>query len=498
MKTGGTLAIKKTKDIFKLIMVSVLLFTAWSDIRLLAASHREAPLMTLEPAADITDFYVFRSYEPGREDRVVFIMNVIPMQEPSAGPNYFLFDDTLLYTIYVDTNADGIADNLAFQFHFTTEIREPFDNLSVAYAGVSGVKGLPPPITALDGPGSEGLGLRQSYTVTLAIGSENKPLGSVRGKNLIAVPSNIGPRTMPDYESLAEQGIYELEGGIRVFVGQRDDSFYIDLGAAFDTLNFRRAPVLTDAEDANDNTNPFGVDMLSGFNVSTIAIEVPISLVTGKKGSAIIGAYANTTRLRDDGSLLPLSRMANPLVNELIIGTGFKDRWNQSNPESEADFINFYQFPTLAAILNLAFGVQVPSTPRDDLVSALLQYPTGGKISELLRLNLEVPPTPIDQIKRLGPLAHDAAGNPTPDPAGWPNGRRPNDDVTDIALRVVAGILFPEFNTAPNNRLGDGVNFNIGAPGTNVTPNGIYTKFPFLPTPHSGRDRRHIDPGEKP
>src|SRR5262249_37397564 len=158
----------------------------------------------------------------------------------------------------------------------------------------------------------------------------------------------------------------------------------------------------------------------------------------------------------------------------------------------ELFYEKYYLNPRLAIILNLAFGVNVPAPPRTDLGFALLQYPPkGGATSDLLRLNLEVPPTPPDQQKRLGPLAHDAAGNPTPDPAGWPNGRRPNDDVTDIALRVVAGVLVEGFNVFPNNRLGDGVNFNIAAPGTNVTSNGIYTKFPFLPTPHSGRDRRH-------
>jgi hypothetical protein len=175
-------------------------------------------------------------------------------------------------------------------------------------------------------------------------------------------------------------------------------------------------------------------------------------------------------------------------VNELIIGTGKKDRWNATDPSQEAQFLDFYLKPRLAAILNLAFGTQFPTTGRTDLVAALLKYPgqnpngcaSNNPCSELLRLNLGAKPTPAAAQKRLGGLAGDAAG--------FPNGRRPNDDVTDIALRVVAGALLGQVPA-----LGDGVNFNIGAPGSNLTANGIYTVFPFLPTPHSGRNRRHID-----
>ena len=246
--------------------------------------------------------------------------------------------------------------------------------------------------------------------------------------------------------------------------------------------------------------------MFSGFNINTIAIEVPIADLTNDP-KAVIGMYASTSRprvklLNEDGTsrtggnLVQVARMGNPLVNELIIGTGQKDRWNAAEPEDEARFLDFYLNPRLAAVINLAFGTQFPTSGRTDLVAALLKYPgqdpnackKDNLCSELLRLNLGVAPTqPADQ-KRLGILAHDAQGNPTPDPAGFPNGRRPNDDVTDIALRVVAGALL-----GPVPTLGDGVNFNIGAPGSNLTANGIYTVFPFLPTPHDGRNRRHID-----
>jgi len=459
-----------------------------------AASHREAPKIALDPTADLTDVYFFRSWQD--PTRVVLIMNVIPAEEPSSGPNYFNFDDDVLYAIHVDVDRDGQED-IDYEFRFRTEIRPPFNDLPVSYAGVDPVPGLPPAITALNGAGSEGLGLRQSYTVREIRRHRKTSLGTT---TMFAVPSNVGNRTMPNYEGLAAQGVYALSNGGRVFAGQRDETFYIDLGATFDTLNLRRnPPVLTDAEDANDGVSPFGVDMFSGFNVNTIALEIPISELTNDPG-ATLGMYASTSRERnrhlregdDDssgsGGFVQVARLANPLVNELIIGTGQKDLWNTKDPSDEARFLGFYQSPRLAAVLNLAFGLTVPATPRNDLVAVLLKYPgqdpsgcsRRNPCSELLRLNVGVAPTAPASQKRLAVLAGD--------PAGFPNGRRPNDDVTDIALRVVAGALL-----GPVPRLGDGVNSNVGAPGTNVTANGISTVFPFLPTSHDGRDRRHID-----
>lgn len=458
-----------------------------------AASHREAPLIASDPTADNTDFYMFRSWT--NPANVVFILNTIPAQDPGSGPNYFNFGDDVLYKINVDTNADGHED-LVYEIRFKTEIRDPLQ-LPLAYVAL-------PQITALTGAGSEGILLRQSYTVTQVRGNVRVNLGT---QTMYAVPSNVGPLTMPSYEALAAQGIYPLGNGGKVFAGQRDESFYIDLGAAFDTLNFRRSPpVLTPAEDANDAVNPFGNDTFSGFNISTIAIEVPMTTVTGNVNS-VIGAYVSTERQKvrvlrgpqnkpevDSGPGVQVSRMGNPLVNELIIGTNRKDEWNATDPSDEAKFLDFYLNSRLATAINIRFGTAIPTTNRADLVNVLLKYPTQPQsgtcgrndCAELLRLNLAVAPTPPASQRRLSVLAGD--------PAGWPNGRRPNDDVTDIALRVVAGKLIgtPEGNLA----LGDGVNFNIGAEGSNLTPNGIYTVFPYLPTPHDGRNRRHIDCGE--
>lgn len=494
---------------------------AWAPVAW-AASHREAPLIALDPTADITDFYAFRSWDD--KDRVVFIMNVIPGQEPSSGPNYFNFDDNVLYAIHLDTNGDGNADDITYEIRVTTEIRDPLSDFPVAYAG--DVPGVLPPITALDGPGSVGIGVRQRYTVTEVRGDKRRNLGT---GTMFAVPSNVGPQTMPNYEALAAQGIYRLKNGGRVFAGQRDETFYIDLGATFDTINLRRfPPILTDAEDADDTKNPFGVDHFSGFNVNSIAIEVPIATITDNP-KAVIGAYASTSRFKmtlrqgsphpvdstdelisGSGKFVQVARMANPLVNELIIGTGTKDRWNATDPADEAQFLDFYLNPRLVAVINALFGTTFPTSGRTDLVAALLKYPgqnpgscsPNNPCAELLRLNLGATPTfPINQ-KRLGGLAGDVGG--------FPNGRRPNDDVTDIVLRVAAGILR---NPVPN--LGDGVNFNIGAPRTfpqdgvdgageygqggvlDVSGNGIAKEFPFLPTPFDGRNRRHIDCGER-
>ena len=242
-----------------------------------AASHREAPLISLDPTADISDFFMFRSYEAGMDDKIVLIMDVIPGEEPSSGPNYFNFDPNVLYAFNIDNDADGRANDVRFEVQFKNEFRGVNNDLGLFLSYVA-----LPPITSLDGAGSEGLGLRQTYTVTMVRGKER----TVLANGLFVVPSNVGPRTMPDYEALAAQGIHNIGEGARVFAGQRDDPFYIDLGAVFDTLNLR---------------DP-GTDMLSGFNMHTIALEVPASWLTkDRKGVAdssfpVLRAFANTYR----------------------------------------------------------------------------------------------------------------------------------------------------------------------------------------------------------
>ena len=302
---------------------------------------------------------------------------------------------------------------------------------------------------------------------------------------------------MPKYRELFEQGIYQLAGGMKVFAGTTDDAFYIDLGAAFDSLNFRKVPgpgstgmpaVLSRQQDrANRN---FVADEVSGYNVNTIALQVPICAADPDRRPA----RRQTTRTRasaptaprcgsrprpatplkpvtGDGDWVQVQRMGNPLFNELIIGTGFKDLWSRSDPEDDAQFANFALDPLIARVAQAAYGgaFDIPTPPRADLLPLVtyappIAVPNGSNqvIADLLRVNTGVPPTPFQDAKRLGLLAGD--------PAGFPNGRRPFDDVTDIALRVVVGgVLVAGFNKAPNNRLGDGVNTN-DAPRVATSP----------------------------
>jgi uncharacterized protein DUF4331 len=460
------------------VVLAALLSRASSPQTAAAASHREAPLISLDPEADITDFFMFRSYEPGQSDKVDLIMDVIPGEEPSSGPNYFNFDPSVLYTFNVDNDNDGRADDIRFELSFENQLR-----------GVTAALGLPlayaaiPAITHLDGTGSEGLGVRQTYTLTMIKGKKRTVLGS----GLFAVPSNVGPRTMPDYQQLVDEGTYTLDGGIRIFAGQRDDPFYIDLGAVFDTLNLRSP----------------ATDMLSGFNVHTIALQVPSALLTGDTGTSTLGAYANTSRQKisvqgagdDKGKWVQVQRLANPLVNEVIIGLQDKDRWNATEPEDEAKFLPYYLKPRLALAMQLVFGADTGCTPfgdpscspnppapaadltlsnfnRTDLVNVLLKYqPSDKKLSELLRLNLNVAPIPLASQNRLTVLAGDNAG--------WPNGRRPIDDVTDVAVQVVGG---PNYITAG---AGDTVDANDKA---------LPAAFPFIASPWDGRGRVHANP----
>jgi Domain of unknown function (DUF4331) len=485
-----------------------------------ASSHREAPITALDHAADITDFYAFVSYD--HPDRVTFIMNVDPFLEPSNGPNYFPFDPNVLYQIKIDNDHDAYAD-VTFNIQFQTQIRAP--QLFVGFAGAGngiaapknspapvapGTAIVPPAITSLDGPGAAGLSLRQTYTVTMYRGSKQIPLNPVSGSTLYAVPTNIGPRTMPNYEALAMQGIYTVagdRGDIRVFAGTVADPFFIDLGAAFDSFNFRTAAgggVLTAAQDKDNHLN-LAPNAVSGFNVNTIAIEVPICYLTedgnqhkASDKEATIGTWATTSRphftirrspnpAENGGNYSQVQRLGNPLINELIIGTGFKDTWSMSQPVKDSNFASFDLDPTLARIFNAIYGINIPPPPRTDLLPLVTYAPPiaaagtpAGPIADLLRLNTGVAPTPEANRSRLGLLAGDGAG--------FPNGRRLTDDVVDIAARVVAGgVLNPKFNVAPNNLIGDGV----AAPDVPTQET-----FPYVHFAYSGRDSRHIDPSE--
>jgi hypothetical protein len=448
-----------------------------------AASHREAPLISLDPAADISDFFAFRSYESGKSDRVVFIMNVNPGEEPSSGPNYYAFDPLVTYSIGIDNDRDGAADDVRFDVRFENEVRGFTKDLGLPLRYIGG--GPLPVVDDVDDPGN---GLAQTYEVSMN-GAK------LHDGSLPVLPDNVGPRTTPNYEAnLLAEGVKTLPSGIRVFAGPRDDPFYIDLGGAFDTLNL----------------NPFlrgsGIDMLAGNNVHTIAIEVPMAMIS--HGSTVIGAYGFTSRprvtVRDAGGVkaqsaatVQVQRLANPLINELVIATEAKDHWNGLEPEQESQFLQYYLKPRFALAEQLVFGVPTgcliplagcaPNPPanaaldlaafnRTDLQALLLRYNPivygsgpSGVDSDLLRLNLATPPTPLESQSSVpGALGGD--------PAAWPNGRRPKDDVTDIAAKAVGG---PNYLPLPTI---DGVEGNDKAyPAT----------FPFLAVPHDGVTRVH-------
>jgi len=462
---------------------------------LYASSHREAPITALDRTADVTDWYAFVSYD--HPDRVTMILNVDPFLEPSNGPNYFPFDPNVLYEMKIDNNRDGVED-ITFQIRFKTEIRQP--GVFTGYVG--GIAGIPP-ITALDGSGSEGLSLRQTYTVTMI--RNGIATDVTAGRKLIAVPSNVGPRTMPDYANLFNQGIYDLGKGIRVFAGTVDDPFFIDLGAAFDSLNFRMGVggVLSPAVDADDIHN-YAPDAVAGFNVNSIVLEVPTTMLTvdgklhgaGDK-EAVIGTYGSTSRQRltvrrspnplmSSGAFQQVQREGNSLINELIIGTGSKDRFSMDDPKNDGQFANYFLDPLLAHIF-ASIGIPVPSAPRTDLLP-LVQYMApicpgcgpkdAGPIADLLRLNTGIAPTPVAKQKRLGFLAGDVAG--------YPNGRRLIDDVVDISARAVAGILLDP--TRFGTPIGDGVQLNT---------EGYGTTFPYVLPANSGRDSHHVGPGQE-
>jgi hypothetical protein len=459
----------------------------------LASSHREAPLIVADPLADNTDTYAFRSTESGRGGFVTLIANWIPFQEPSGGPHFYKFDDTALYEIYVDNTGDGVED-ITYQFRFKTKFINPDSILGMAAPNqaVQGTGGIEPLITSLTDPDYNE---PQVYTV-IRIDRHTGKRGEVIASGLITPPNNIGERTTPNYETaLAQPAIYPLPNGGRVFAGQRDEGFYIDVGGVFDTLKLKSIGAID------------GVDSTAGFNVSTIAIEVPIQELT-RSGAvpagptapdAVIGVWSGTSRQKitvlrssafdDDvdpltvGPYQQVSRLGSPLVNELIIPLKLKDQFNRSTPAGDSQFAQFVTNPQLAQLLSAVFGITVPTAPRNDLAAIFATgipvndvtgpnfttFLSDGRPHEMIRLNVAI--APASNPSRLGLLGGDVAG--------FPNGRRVFDDVVDISLRAVAGgtPFTPATNIAPNNSLGDGV-------ANNDVP--FLSRFPYLGTPQSG------------
>ena len=330
-----------------------------------ASSHREAPLISQDPMADNTDLYAFRS--PDRPDTVTIIANYIPLESPAGGPNFPAFDDTVLYEINVDNNGDARED-LSYQFRFHTDTRNP-----ETFLYNTG------PISSLDDPNWN---RPQTYTVTLVErGPGNSERSTVLGTDLPTPPDNIGPRSTSDYDGLAAAAVRNLPEGIRVFAGQRDDPFFVDLGSVFDLAGLRPF-------------NPFhviplpaesGRDAVARYNTHSIAIQVPIAQLVHAPNTNI-GIYASASRQQvrilrkdgasDDGGLfLQVSRLGEPLINEVVIPLGLKDRWNRTDPEDDGQFERLYSAPEVSRLENLLYGSAVAPitvTGRTDLVAILL------------------------------------------------------------------------------------------------------------------------------
>lgn len=440
-----------------------------------AASHRNGPLLLEDQTANLNDLYVFRSYETGRSDRVVMSMSAQGFQNPDNGPSYYKFSDSVLYRFNIN-NARGLDGNpdLQIDFVFQTQLRP--NPTFVSYFG------------ALKGIDDPGIFLYQTYVIVIRNLKTNTATyitTDANGHALSVAPPNLGPKSTPDYEkTFGAPSVFTLENGMRVFAGPRDDAFYFDSAATFDTLNFRApAPILAGAADTGAGGGfPGAVDGFAGYNISLIAVEVPISMLTAdgsvptdpKAVNAKLGVWASTLRqvvtVRPSpadpihyGNYVQVDRVANPLTVEALIPLPMKDYWNRSEPSGDQQFAQFIGNPFFGSgVLAGVFGLKVPPAPRTDLL--------GVFVPDLTRIDLTIPPTPAANQQRLGPLAGDNAG--------WPfGGRRPIDDVVDIGLRALAGVLVPGFGNAPNNQLGDGVN-------SNDVP--LQNKFPFHAAPHAG------------
>src|SRR5215471_2517080 len=506
-----------------------------------ASSHREAPLISQDPLADNTDLYAFVS--PDRPDTVTIIANYIPMETPASGPGFWSFDPNVAYNIYVDNDGDGIP-NISFEFRFKNTVANEntfLAHLGNAGTGSDGTAGGDAVIRSLNDPDYN---TKQTYTVTMRESGRPTPFGPVGrkgvvlGTDLIAPPFNIGPGATPNYErDLASKAIYDLPGGIKVFAGPRDDPFFIDLGAVFDRLELRPLGAFGD---------PTGRDTIAGFSNHAICLQIPIEMLTSTKRrpsgptdpAGVIGVYANAMRpamkvLRMDGTdvdtsgpLVQVSRLGNPLVNESFSPFKVRDKWNSTSP---ADDIQYRQYevvaPEIPALVDLLYGTNTsgsgvvaralkpfPTTNRIDLELVLYKGipvnpvtgpdfttviggdPNRAVYADLLRLNTAIPPNIAGSlpdmnnpgVRRLGLLGGDAAG--------FPNGRRLFDDVTDIFLRAGAAgtpftsVLFTGYsgandpNVAPNNALTDGVDKN---------PEGFMNTFPYSQTPFSGFSTPH-------
>src|SRR4051794_2951548 len=450
------------------------------------SSHREAPGISKDPVADNTDTYAFMT----PNNTVTIIANYLPSQTPAGGPNFYEFGDDVLYEIHVDNDGDG-RPNISYQFRFTTTITNP--DTFLYNTG---------PIAALD---SASWNRRQVYSVTKVVKHGGGAKSTVLAHNVPCPPCNIGPRSTPDYDSLAAGAVRSLSGGGMVFAGQRADPFFVDLGSIFDLGALRPfeglhlIPIPGAAP---------GVDTLKAANVHTIAIQVPASQLT-RDGSTpsdpaaatwVVGIWAGASRQKAHvrgkhetaaGPWVQVSRLGNPLFNEVIVPMAEKDEWNAVGPDEDSEFAEYVAQPELARLLPVLYPNVFPNlaaltADRADLEAILLtgipsgivagfQNFTGTTQADMLRLNMAIPPT--GSPNRLGLIGGDAAG--------FPNGRRLTDDVVTIEVRAIAGATYPLVNPsyAPDGAAALVEDGTFDNPGRTLLP-----QFPYVGVPYSGYD----------
>jgi hypothetical protein len=405
-----------------------------------ASSHREAPLISGQPQFDNTDLYAFVS--PDHPDTTTLVANVLPFQEPAGGPNFYTFANDARYEIHLDSDGDA-QDDLIYRFTFKDH-RKNKDTFLYNTG----------PVESLDDPD---LNFTQTYDIEL-LRLEHKEIVSRHkvADDLPVAPSNVGKASMPDYKKLRDEAVQKVAGGIKAFAGQADDPFFADL-RVFDLLY-------------GGDLSEVGNDTLKGYNVNTIALQVPTSYITESKEQPIVGIYSTTERKDASGDWTRVSRLGMPLVNEVVNPVKDKDKFNASSPENDGDFLKNVTEPELPKLIEAIYKIKAPDEPRDDLVSVFLtgvkdlNQPPKVTPSEMLRLNTSI--EPAAEPKRLGVLDGDNAG--------FPNGRRLADDVLDISLQVVEGEL-----VGTKNDQSDAVDAN---------DQDFEKNFPYVALPAAGSD----------
>jgi hypothetical protein len=437
-----------------------------------AASHREAPFITHHPKLDGADYYFFRSYESGRSGFVTLAATYNPLQAPGGAPNYFFMDPEALYEIHVDNNGDGKED-ITFQFRFTNTLADNKLNIGGKQVSIPLIINGSSDVTGLN---SAALNLHETYSVTMVrgdrrAGRRQAVTNAVDGSSKFDKPvDNIGTKTISNYAAYAAQHVYNVNipdcGAGKMFVGQRKDPFQVNLGEVFDLFNIPASRIIGDPAGGQSSN--------AKLNITALELEVPISCLTSGS-EAVLGSWTTSslrqarllkrtpgsdinTASKEGGAWVQVSRLGLPLVNEVVIGTKDKDKFNASKPKDDGQFIDYVTNPTFPALVELLYsaaGVKAPTTfPRSDLVAVFLtgvsgvNQPANVAASEMIRLNTALPVTPTGQQNYLGAAQCFINGvltlsNPGCDPAGFPNGRRPGDDIVDIVTRVAMGFLLP-------------------------------------------------------